>query len=60
MAKKKKKIGKVPQFIKMRRKVDREIAIEEGAPQVQSKTFLTHQKDIAEREKNTVRLEDIE
>ncbi len=51
---------KVPLWLKMVRKVRRQLQIETQQPQETSKVWKTSKRDIAERLRNTVRKEDYE
>lgn len=59
MAKRKKR-GKVPEWVKRERAARRLLEIEAGGKKDHGKVHLTDKKDIAEKESNTVRLEAIE
>ena len=54
MRKRKKSQGKIPAQVKRVRAARRQIEIEEQTPKVIGKTFLTHKRDLAEKEKNTI------
>lgn len=52
---KRKKIGKVPEWVKRERAIVRQLEIEAGGKKVHGKVHETAKKDIAEKESNTVR-----
>ncbi len=52
---KRKKIGKVPEWVKREREARRQIEIENGGKKDFSHIHKTDKKDIAEKESNTVR-----
>ena len=58
--KKKKTPNKITKedLMSLRRKVERELRIELDIPQEHSHTWLTHKKDKAAKQKNTIRRED--
>lgn len=51
---------KVPAWIKLIRKVRRQLAIEVQQPQEKAKVWRTSIKDRLQKQKNTIRREDIE
>lgn len=52
---KRKKRGKVPEWIKRERAARRLLEIEQGGKKDHGKVHLTDKKDLSERESNTVR-----